>query len=847
MGIKHTVSGSSGDEKSAHEDAPNQFDPIPPQRLHEILDTSPVGVGIARVWDGTILYSNERIAEINGLLIHEIDGTSATDYWADPEEFKKCIEIYKTDGRILTLEAQLKRADGSQYPALTSWETIYLHDERCVLYWIYDLTDLKNTEAQLQLSESRSRKILEYSPIGVGISRLDNGEILYTNKRLIEDNRATKEVIGSSAMSSWVHTEEREEFLSIFSKDGRVPAREVLLLRQDNTEYPALLSWEGIDYDGEKCVLFWTYDITAMKEAEDKLLLTQAELARKEQVATLGQLEVINEIAEELHRSTDVMTVAKRATEVIQRYAGNPSAAISMLNEDNHTLDLLYTTDTRQPADREGIALPVDLSISGEAVTTQKVIACEDLESDERLHPTIKTALMEEFYVSSISIPLIYQDKTLGVMNLLFRELYIISERERETLGALGKTIGLAISNAIHVTQINQEIVERNTLEAQLQQAQKIESIGQLAGGIAHDFNNLLVVITGYSQMIQEDETLSDRGKMYAEEIGNAGSRAANLTRQLLTFGRRQAMNRASVNIDELLHSLQGMFSRLIPENIEQSLEIETDLPNIYGDPGHIEQVLVNLAVNARDAMPNGGTLKFRAELAELDYQFVKYHPGLSVGSHILIRVSDNGIGMSPDTIQKVYEPFYTTKPEGEGTGLGLSVVFGIVGRHDGHIHVVSDVGTGSEFRVYLPTTDLAAQEAKDTDTVTRKKRTETILLVEDDVQVREFAQKVLNHNGFTVLLAEDGESGIEQYETHHEHIDLIVSDVVMPNVGGRDMVERLLDKGFDVPVLFTSGYSPDSTHSDYLRRSGYTQIDKPYSPSALIEKVEEILKEAAR
>jgi len=703
-----------------------------------------------------------------------------------------------------------------------------------------------------EIPPSRLEEIFDASPVGVGIVRISDGKILFINKEMAvirgknldEDFRETLE---GSSQNYWVNQHEFNETFAIFQKEGRLSTIEANLKRADDTPYPALTSWETVYLEKEKCIMYWVYDLSQLRETERALSETQTELFRKEQLETLGQLEVINEIAEELHRSTNVLTVAVKATESIQRYAGNPTAAISLLNEEKQTLELLYSSNSKPELDDLGRELPLSMSISGEAVRSKRIVVCEDLSLDTRVPQIINDALHEENYVSFISIPLIYQDKTLGVLNLLFRETYNVSDREKETLGALGKTIGLAILNATHVTQINEEIAERTILEAQLQQAQKIESIGQLAGGVAHDFNNLLVVISGYSQLILDNKNLPEVIRSYASEIVNAGDRAADLTGQLLTFGRRQAMNRAPVGLNDLLEGLEGMLSRLIPENIEQIFDIRPDLPNIFADRGHIEQVIVNLAVNARDAMPDGGRLSFHAECVELDDEFVRFYPDLEAGSHVLIRVSDSGTGMSPDIIEKIYEPFYTTKAEGEGTGLGLSVVFGIVGRHDGHIRVVSDLGVGSEFLVYLPTTQLTVDESKEANAVLSKNRSETILLVEDDVQVRDFAQKVLKLNGFTVLLAEDGESGIEQYERYHEQIDLIVSDVVMPNVGGRDMVERLSAKGYDVPVLFTSGYSPDTTHSDYLRKFGYSQIDKPYSPHSFIEKIEGILKSSRR
>lgn len=846
MGIEEKNYSFAGGEKDYRPPHSESNEPIPSSRLQEILDTSPVGVGIVREFDGKILFTNKRIAEIRGEAVEasrpETYEDSSVNYWADPEEFNRCLAIYKEKNHLPSIEVELKRLDGTTYPALTSWETIYHEKQKCILYWVYDLTAQKHTENEFRKSESQIRNIMENSPIGVGIARIDTGEIVFSNKRLAENNRSDGSVTGRLARDGWVHPEERDEFLNVLEKEGRVSPREVLLHRQDGTEYTGLVSWEGIEFDGEHSILFWSYDISALKETEEALRAAQAELAHKEQLATLGQLEVINEIAEELHRSTDIMTVAKRATEVIQRYAGSPTAAISMLNEEKQTLDLLHSTDGKKPEERVGIDLPVSMSVSGEAVNTQRVTLCPNLPLDPRIHPTVKAVLVQDGYRSSVTIPLIYQEKTLGVMNLLFRDWHTLSNREQETLGALGKTIGLAISNAIHVTRINEEVHERTTLEAQLLQAQKIESIGQLAGGIAHDFNNLLVVISGYSDLILSDETLSESTKSFATEIVSAGERAAKLTNQLLTFGRRQTMNRSSVDVDSLLKSLQGMFSRLIPENIEQVFHIEPNLPLIFADRSQIEQVMVNLAVNARDAMPDGGRLTFSAKTLVVDEPFVRYHPALKVGTHVLIKVIDSGIGMGSDILQKIFEPFFTTKSAGEGTGLGLPVVFGIVAGHDGHIDVRSNVGAGTEFLIYLPTTDVSTQATPESNSSVKQDHTETVLLVEDDVQVREFAQKVLQLNGFSVLTAENGNLGIEEYEAHRDQVDLIISDVVMPKMGGPEMIEHLWDKGYNVPVLFTSGYSPDSSHRYFLQSNSIVQLDKPFTPDMLIKKIEELL-----
>ncbi|MBL4681748.1 MAG: response regulator, partial [Pseudomonadales bacterium] len=392
-----------------------------------------------------------------------------------------------------------------------------------------------------------------------------------------------------------------------------------------------------------------------------------------------------------------------------------------------------------------------------------------------------------------------------------------------------------------------EEEADKYSIQQQLNQAQKIESIGQLSGGIAHDFNNLLVVINGYVELAKEhlddDDEEDEELNKYLSEIEKSANRATVLTRQLLSFSRRQIMELKPLNLNELIVGLSGLLTRLIPENIEYQFIPVSDLGTINADAGQLEQAIVNLAVNARDAMPDGGKLTIETENILIDQNYVNTHPWAKLGRYVLFRVSDTGFGISLEMQERIFEPFFTTKAEGEGTGLGLSVFFGIVKQHDGFTHLYSEVGKGSEFRTYLPIVERNAGslERKLEPKLTRGQG--LILIVEDEEQVCRLATTILTRAGYEVLAAEDGERAVEVFSRHHKDLSLVLLDVVLPKLDGRGVMKEIQNINADVPILFTSGYSSNGIHTNFILEDDLILLQKPYSAESLLRKVNSTIK----
>lgn len=406
---------------------------------------------------------------------------------------------------------------------------------------------------------------------------------------------------------------------------------------------------------------------------------------------------------------------------------------------------------------------------------------------------------------------------------------------------ANGKAYGI-VGVARDISQRKQAETDKKKLESQLQVSQRMDSIGQFAGGIAHDFNNLLVAILGYSDLALNQKGLSLEAREFLGEIRAAGERAAALTQKLLTFSKRQIIEPLPIDVNDLISEIKMMILRLMPENIELDFRPANDIGTIMADPGQIEQVLINLSLNARDAMPSGGTLLIETETITIDEDFVSQHSWSKQGTFVHLSVSDNGTGISAAALEHIFEPFYTTKPEGEGTGLGLAVVFGIVQQHQGFINVHSDTGMGSRFNVYLPTVDDTPSQKPTPVSAKRQRGSETILLVEDNEFVRKLADRILTDNGYRVLEAEDGPEALAIYEQAADEISLVLLDVVMPKMNGEEVMLAMKDINANPCVLFASGYSPGGVHTNFILEKNYHLIQKPYSPSQLLDQIRNLL-----
>jgi two-component system cell cycle sensor histidine kinase/response regulator CckA len=383
------------------------------------------------------------------------------------------------------------------------------------------------------------------------------------------------------------------------------------------------------------------------------------------------------------------------------------------------------------------------------------------------------------------------------------------------------------------------DITERQKLEAQLRQAQKMEAVGRLAGGVAHDFNNLLTAILGYCNLMLDEMPAEDPLRQDLDEIRLAGERAAALTRQLLAFSRRQMLQPQTLDANALVRQMQKMLQRLVGEHIEVVMALDEPMAPIVVDPASIEQVLVNLAVNARDAMPAGGRLTLETAMVDLAEAYADSHAAVIPGRYAMLAVSDTGEGMDAPTRARVFEPFFTTKEQGRGVGLGLATVYGIVKQSGGYIWVFSEPGHGTSFKIYFPqATDPATMGAAG---AAMSGGSETILLVEDEDAVRGLACQVLRRHGYMVLEARQGLDALRMAERYQDVIQLLITDLVIPHMSGRDLAQRLSAARSNMKVLFLAGYTDDAVvHRDLT--PGSTVLAKPFTPDSLIRKVRGIL-----
>ncbi|MBK7395800.1 MAG: PAS domain S-box protein [Myxococcales bacterium] len=391
---------------------------------------------------------------------------------------------------------------------------------------------------------------------------------------------------------------------------------------------------------------------------------------------------------------------------------------------------------------------------------------------------------------------------------------------------------------------VQTDVTARRKLEAQLMQAQKMEAVGRLAGGVAHDFNNMLSVILSYADLIGGGLKRGEPLHSDIEEIRKAAERATDLTRQLLAFSRQQVMEVRVLSLNELLSGVEKMLGRLLGADIDLTMLNVRDVGNIKADPGQIEQIVMNLAVNARDAMPRGGHLTIGIANVEIDADYARAHHDVAAGAYVELAVTDDGVGMDKDTQRKIFEPFFTTKALGKGTGLGLATVFGIVKQSGGHILVYSELDKGTTFKIYFPRVSAAAAAlpSQSIPHIPLEHRTGTVLLVEDEEQVRVLATTILRREGYVVLAAPNAGEAMLICEQYGANIDLLLTDVVLPRMGGRQLAERLAPDRPSMKVLYMSGYTDDAILQHGLLDADVAFLQKPFTPTSLTRRVREVL-----
>jgi two-component system, cell cycle sensor histidine kinase and response regulator CckA len=762
--------------------------------------------------DGEIVDANETAASSLGYATEELVGMSVFEVvtTATPEEFGR----FWDPGIPLpiTLEAVHRRKDGSTFPVETRIGFLETDSERLVLALARDSSRRVETERALRFQA----KLLDQVDAAVVATDLD-GIVTHWNQgatRLLGWNaeyalgkRAEElEAFGPRSAATLPDVRQRVAL-------GHNYDTELRLTRRDGSRFDAYLTATPVRDDGGELLgmVGVAVDITERKRIGTELAKRAEQQAA---VAELGRL-VLTGVGTEalMRRAVEVLgeSLSAEYPSVMELLPGRREVVLrAAASEDENLVGTL-----RMPATEGLIALTL-----GQA----EPVVIADLAAESRFEPT--PDLLERGIRSSVAVTIQGKDGPFGLLGVHTRQARTFSADDLNFVSAVANVLGAAVTRE-----------REEQLDQQLQRVRRLESVGQLAGGVAHDFNNLLAVILNFAEFALEEA--DEQSGLYADidQIRRAAERAAALTRQLLVFSRREPVQVRVVDVNEALAGTEEMLRRTIGEHIELRSDPAPDLWPTRAGGGQLEQVFVNLAVNGRDAMPGGGRLTIRTRNVEAA------PPNLPYGRWVHLTVEDTGTGMHSHVAAQAFDPFFTTKPKGQGTGLGLASVYGIVSQAGGEVRIDSQLERGTKVSIWLPAAEGSPQlPAEPGSAVSPSGRGETILVVEDEAQVRALTSRILSEHGYQVIQADNGEAALEECACRPEHIDLVVTDVVMPVMSGAELAERLLEVRPDTKVLYMSGYTSDVVLRHGPRDSDVAVLEKPFSAEGLLSRVREIL-----
>jgi PAS domain S-box-containing protein len=736
---------------------------------------------------GRIVFVNERACVLFGYSPEEFQQLSTDDIFLRQAPYAYTDAIRKIQTALangqLTFPWQSKRRGGVLFWSEVALRRCTVSGKTWVIASVRDIDDQKNAEDALRKSEEKLSKIFHGSSNSMAVTELTSGKIVDVNKTWIEASGITLEAAqGKTALELdlWCNHADRERCIAELARTGLIRNFETTLAMRSGP-MPTLIFAQIIELDGNPYALWEFRDISERKRTEEALRHSEESLREAQRIANIGSWSI--------DFATNELSWSEQMCRIFEIYSKDSSPSYS---------DLL---DVVHPEDRD-------------TVIRATAHAVKNLTPFEIVH-RLKMKDGQVKYVQA-------RGEVLG-------------DSEGRPLRSVGTVQDITKDKLVEE--------EKSSLEAQLQHAQRMESVGRLAGGVAHDFNNMLGVILGHAEIMIEGLDPTSPLLPPLDEIRKAASRSADLTRQLLAFARKQAVTPKVLNLNMAIADMLKMLQRLIGEDIHLTWQPAPDLWSIKVDPAQIDQILANLCVNARDAIADIGKITIETRNSTFDDNYCATHPGFLTGEYVRIAVSDSGSGMDKETLGHIFEPFFTTKAAGTGTGLGLATVYGVVRQNNGFINVYSELEHGATFEIYLPRYISSGTSARSEGTTASSlPGHETILLVEDESSILELITIMLRRQGYTVLAANNPAEALRLGHQHAETIDLLLSDVVMPEMNGRDLAKKLQSIIPNVKRLFMSGYTADVIAHHSVIDEGMSFIQKPFSTKELAAKVREVL-----
>jgi PAS domain S-box-containing protein len=767
------------------------------EKFRIIFDNAIDGILIADIETKKFIMGNPTISRMLGYSSDEISQIGVRDIHPETE-LLYVIEQFEKQAKKQSKLAEnipIKRKDGSIFYADIKSSLVHIDGKQCLIGIFRDVTEKKAAEDALRESEREIREAQTIASIGSYV--YDIGADKWTSSAILD------EIFGidadfSRTVEGWgqiVHTSQRDEMLGylkeIIAQHKRFDKEYRIIRIKDGVERWVLGLGE-VEYSSSGIPLRMVgtiQDITERKNADELLKEREAELS------------AIYENAPVIMLLVDGQRRVVKANKFAAAFAD--SSLSDMLGlRGGEALRCLYSYD-----DPNGCGFGPNC---GSCMVRNTVL--NTLETGDSHHQVEATLPFQ------------------------------INGNNKEITFSLSTT-RLNIKGEPMALVTLMDITEQKRLQEQLRQAQKMEAIGQLAGGVAHDFNNILNVIMGFGDLTLMEMEKDDPNRLNIKQMLEAAGRAAHLTKDLLLFSRKQIGDKRPVDLNETITKIQKFIKRVIGEDIQCKTILSTNPLPIFADTHQIEQVLMNLATNARDAMAKGGLFTITTEPVNIDEDFISTHGYGRHGQFALITISDTGIGMDEVTRQKIFEPFFTTKEVGKGTGLGLAVVYGIIKQHEGYVNVYSEPDKGTTFRIYLPVLkDETKQDIKTEEDEYPTGGTETILLAEDDIALRALSSNVLTHFGYNVIEAVDGQDAVNKFRENRDKIDLLLFDLIMPNMNGKEAYDEIMKIKSDVKGIFASGYAPDILRQKAMVQDNMTLLFKPVSPKDLLKTVRTVL-----